>query len=42
MRHRFCQGRKFWHYGKDLNTVKRENGTYLDRCEILGAYYSGQ
>ena len=36
------QGRKFWHYGKDLDTVKRENGTYLDRCEILGAYYSGQ
>src|SRR5262245_648937 len=36
------QGRKFWHYGKDLDTVKRENGTYLDRCEILGAYYSGR
>lgn len=36
------QGRKFWHYGKDLDTVKRENGTYLDRCEFLGAYYSGQ
>jgi hypothetical protein len=36
------QGRKFWHYGKDLDTVKRENGTYLDRCEFFGAYYSGQ
>ncbi|MCI0744591.1 MAG: hypothetical protein L0Y58_04215 [Verrucomicrobia subdivision 3 bacterium] len=36
------QGRKFWHYGKDLDTVKRENGTYLDRCEFLGAYYLGQ
>ena len=36
------QGRKFWHYGKDLDTVKQENGTYLDRCEFLGAYYSGQ
>jgi len=36
------QGRKFWHYGKDLDTVRRENSTYLDRCEILGAYYSGQ
>jgi hypothetical protein len=36
------QGRKFWHYGKDLDTIKRENGTYLDRCEFLGAYYSDQ
>lgn len=36
------QGRKFWHYGKELDTVKRENGTYLDRSEFLGAYYSGQ
>ncbi len=36
------QGRKFWHYGNDLDTVKRENGSYLDRCEFLGAYYSGQ
>ena len=36
------QGRKFWHYGKDLDTVRRENGTYLDRSEFLGAYYSGQ
>ncbi len=36
------QGRKFWHYGKDLDTIKRENATYLDRCEFLGAYYSGQ
>jgi hypothetical protein len=36
------QGRKFWHYGKDLEKVKRENSTYLDRCDFLGAYYSGQ
>jgi hypothetical protein len=36
------QGRKFWHYGKDLDIVKRENATYLDRCELLGAYYFGQ
>jgi hypothetical protein len=35
------QGRKFWHYGKDLETVKRENATYLDRSEFFGAYYSG-
>ena len=36
------QGRQFWHYGKDIDTVKRENGSYLDRSEFLGAYYSGQ
>jgi hypothetical protein len=36
------QGRKFWHYGKDLETVRRENSSYLDRSEFLGAYYSGQ
>ncbi len=32
------QGRKFWHYGKSLEVVGRENGTYLDRCDLLGAY----
>ncbi len=36
------QGRPFWHYGKDLETIERENGTYLDRCEFLGAYFSGE
>jgi len=36
------QGRKFWHYGKDLATVKRENATYLDRCEFLGAYFGSE
>lgn len=32
------QGRRFWHYGKDLERVRRENGTYLDRCDFIGAY----
>ena len=32
------QGRKFWHYGKDLETLKREHSTYLDRCFFVGAY----
>lgn len=36
------QGRKFWHYGKDLETVRRENASYLDRCQFLGAYFSGE
>lgn len=32
------QGRKFWHYGKCLEVVARENGTYVDRSEFLGAF----
>ena len=30
------QGRRFWHYGKDVATVWRENSTYLDRCVFIG------
>ena len=33
------QGKKFWHYNKDFDTVKSENGTYLDRCVFIGAFY---
>jgi hypothetical protein len=32
------QGKPFWHYGKDFQTVKREFGRYLFREEIFGAY----
>src|SRR6267378_1965290 len=32
------QGRKFWHYGKDFETVKHELSTYLDRGHFIGAY----
>jgi hypothetical protein len=32
------QGRKFPHYGKDLETVYKEEATYLDRSVFLGAY----
>jgi len=32
------QGRRFWHYGKDLETVRRENSSYLDRSEFIGTY----
>lgn len=32
------QGRKFPHFGKDLQTVHREEATYLDRSVFLGAY----
>jgi len=32
------QGRPFWHYGKTLEQVRAENGTYLERSEFLAAY----
>jgi len=32
------QGKPFWHYGKDLQTVRRENGTFLDRSIFIGAF----
>jgi hypothetical protein len=31
------QGRRFWHYGKDLDAVRRENATFLDRSVFLAA-----
>lgn len=33
------QGRRFWHYGKDLATVKAENSTFLDRSDFICAYF---
>jgi hypothetical protein len=35
------QGKAFWHYGKDTETLKRELGDYLDRSVFLGAFYEG-
>lgn len=32
------QGRYYWHYGKDFETVKRENGTHLDRSQFIVAH----
>jgi hypothetical protein len=32
------QGRRFWHYGKDFDSVKKENLTYLGNCDFIGAY----
>jgi hypothetical protein len=46
--HKLCnetpvrQGRPFWHYGKDFETVKREHGTYLERSEFIGAYFQDE
>jgi hypothetical protein len=32
------QGKRFWHYGKDHETVKRENSTYAHRADFIGAF----
>jgi hypothetical protein len=32
------QGRRFPHYGKDINTVYREGATYLDSSVFIGAF----
>lgn len=32
------QGRRFWHFGKDFDSVKRVNGTYSERSEFIGAF----
>jgi hypothetical protein len=36
------QGMRFWHYGKDPEAVKAENGTYLERSEFIGAYFGDE
>lgn len=33
------QGRKFHHYGKDIETVRRMSATYLDSSVFVGAYF---
>ena len=33
------QGRPFWHYGKDFETVKTEFSRFLFRESLIGAYY---
>ncbi len=36
------QGRRFWHYGKDFETVKSQFSRYLYREYMIGAYYEGE
>jgi hypothetical protein len=36
------QGKAFWHYGKDFDTIKREFSRNIQREEIIGAYYEGR
>jgi hypothetical protein len=33
------QGKAFWHYGKDFQTIKNSLANYLDRSIFIGAYY---
>jgi hypothetical protein len=46
--HKLCdespvrQGKPFWHYGKDFETIKRDHATYLERSEFIGAYFEGE
>jgi hypothetical protein len=32
------QGRRFWHYGKEIDDVRSENSSYLERSCFIGAY----
>ena len=33
------QGRRFWHYGEDLETIRRIKATFLDRSIFIGAFF---
>jgi hypothetical protein len=35
------QGKPFWHYGKDFNTIKKEMSLDLDKSDFIAAYYEG-
>lgn len=36
------QGRRFPHYGKDLDTVRRMTGTFPERSIFIGAFFDGE
>lgn len=36
------QGRKFWHYGKDFQTVKKQFSRCIHREDMIGAYYQNE
>ena len=36
------QGRRFGHYGKDLETIRRENSTFVERSEFICAYHKDE
>jgi hypothetical protein len=36
------QGRKFWHYGKDFQTIKRQFSRNIHREDMIGAYFENE
>jgi hypothetical protein len=36
------QGRRFWHYGKSLEQVRRDNATFLERSEFIAAHIGSE
>ena len=36
------QGRRFWHYGKDFETVKHQFSRFIFREYMVGAYFEGE
>ncbi len=36
------QGRRYWHYGKDFETVKLQFSRFVFRERMIGAYYEGE
>jgi hypothetical protein len=36
------QGKPFWHFQKSFDSVKRENSTYSERNDFLGAYFQDE
>lgn len=33
------QGKRFWHYGEDLETIRRIKATFLERSIFIGAFF---
>lgn len=38
----FRQGRRYPHFGKSLDEVRRDHGAFLDRCDFICAYFEGE
>jgi hypothetical protein len=36
------QGKPFWHYRKDFETIKTGLATFLDRSDFIGAFWEGE
>lgn len=39
---RIRQGRPFWHFGKDFDTIKEQFSRFVHRERMIGAYFEGQ